>query len=336
MVMPIIPNPDSVSFYDVTRLKRARLATQTKPTGGGTTSVQLPPTGLLRGIHLIISVTVTGTPDAANALGICSAIRAMRLRTNASTNIYDSSGAGYVYGVNEMLNTELAAGMTTTYNQGASAVSATTFRLDAYLPVQMNWRDPIGLFLLQNREINVILEIEWEADTVVTGGATATYTGTCLPIMEFFTVPPDDRMMPNLNLIHQITEESRIVSGAGDVQYEPVTGQIYLAIAYGAYWASTAADSWNRFREIIGASDVWRDETTTSMDGLSSLIRGRNRRAGTIIRDYFGSAGLGFLSETDRDLFDTLATTNFQHVITTTAAGTLRIVKRQLIRVGSN
>src|SRR5690606_4058131 len=150
-------------------------------------------------------------------------------------DIYNTSGAAYVYGVNEMLNTVLAVGMATTYKQGASAVAAGTFRLAMYLRVQMNWRSPVGLLLLQNRAMNVNLVIEWEADTVVTGGATATYTGSATPRVEYFTVPDDPRLMPDLSLVHQITEESRVVSGAGDYTYEPVTGQIYLAIAYGAF-----------------------------------------------------------------------------------------------------
>jgi len=336
MVMPVIPNPDIVPLYDDTRLKRVQLATQTKPTGGGLTVVPLPPTGLLRGVQIYITLTVTGTPDAANALGICSAIRAIRLRTNDSKNIYEASGADFVYGINEMLGTEAFVGISSTYNQGASAVSATTFRLDHYLPVAMNWRDPVGLFLLQNREINVNLEIEWEADTVVTGGATATYTASAIPVMEFFTLPSRDSDMPDLSLVHQISTEQRIVSGSGVVQYEPPTGQIYLGMAYGAYWAQSAADSWSRFEEIVGASDYWMNETTGLMDGLNSLSRGRNRRAGTIIRDYMASAGLGMMSTTDRDAFDTLLTTNFIHRFTLTGAGTLRIVKRQLVRVGSN
>lgn len=331
-----IPMKDGVSFYDVTRLKRVRLATQTKPAGGGTTIVPLPNQGLLRGLQLQITVIETGTPDAANALGICSAIRSVRLQTNGAVDLYQSSGAGYVHGVNEMLNTELAVGIGTTYNQGASAVAAGTFRLDMYIPIQMNARDPIGLFLMQNREVSVNLIIEWEADTVVTGGATATYTGTCLPIFEFFTLPADPDLMPDLSLIHQITEENRVISGAGDATYEPVTGQIYLAVAYGAYWAQSAADGFNRFVEKVGASDSWMDETVGSLDVLNYRERGRNRRAGTIIRDYFASAGLGMESDTDRDLFDTLGISNFQHVITMTGAGTLRIVKRQLVRVGTN
>jgi hypothetical protein len=331
-----IPYKDGVSLYDQTRLKRGRLGTMTKPTGGGTTQLQLNPTGLLRGVQLQITAVVNGTPDAANALGMCAAIRGVRLRTNSSTMIYDTSGAGYTYGVNEMLNTELAVGIGTTYNQGASAVAAGTFRLDMYLPVAMNWRDPIGLFLLQNREINVQIEIDWEADTVLTGGATATYTATCLVIPEWFTVPDDPALMPPLNLIHQITEETRVISGSGDINYQPLTGQIYLGIAYGAYWAQSAADGFNRFQEIVGASDYWQDETVGSLDVQNYLQRGRNRRAGTIIRDFMATAGLGMLSQTDRDVFDTLNVTNFQHVITATGAGTLRIVRRQLVRVNMN
>lgn len=332
-----VPNPDVVGLWDKTRLKYVPLALQTKPTGGGTTVVQLPPTGLLRGVYLRITVVETGTPDAANALGICSAIRQVRLRTNGATDIFQCSGAGYIYGVNEILNTGKQVVMTTTQNQGASAVAAGTFELDMYVPVAMNWRDPIGIFLLQNREINVNLEIEWEADTTVTGGATATLTGTCQPIMEFYTVPDDPKLyLPYLNVVHQFTEESQVVSGAGDFTYNPVTGNVYLAVLYGAYWAQSAADSWNRFQEVVGASDRWRDFTVLVDNAVHSMEFGRARRAGTVFRSFMASAGLGLLSETDRDMFDTLGITNFQHVITMTGAGTVRIVKEQLIRVGSN
>lgn len=338
MVLASTPSPDVVSLWDTTRLKRVPLSTQIKPTGGGTTVVQLTPTGLLRGVLLRITVVETGTPDAANALGICSAIRQVRLRTNGATDIYQGSGAGYVYGVNEIINTGKQVGMTTTQNQGASAVAAGTFELDMYLPVAMNWRDPIGIFLLQNREINVNLEIEWEADTVVTGGATATYTGTCTPIMEYYTVPDDPKLyQPYLAVVHQFTEESQVISGAGDFTYNPVTGQIYLNVLYGAYWAQSAADSFSRIQEIVGASDRWEDLPSALVaNAFHSLEWGRLRRAGSIFRSFMATAGLGNLSETDRDMFDTLGITNFQHVLTMTGAGTVRIVKEQLVRVGSN
>lgn len=336
MVLSTVPMTDIVKFYDNTRLRRAPLSTMTKPTGGGTTVIQLPPVGLVRGLQLNISATVTGTPDAPNALGMASVIRSVRLVTNAAVDIYRTSGAGWLLAVNEMLNSGLQLGAGSNYNQGMSAVAQGTFRLDMYLPVAMNWRDPIGLFLLQNREISVNLEIEWEADTTVTGGATATYTASCVPRIEYFSIPPDPSLMPPLNLVHQITEESRVISGAGDVQIEPTPGQIYLAVAYGAYWAQSASASWSRFVERVGQSDTWMDENVSSMQTLNYLTRGRDLRAGTIFRDYMGSAGLDALMETDRDVFDTLNVTSWQHTITMTGAGTLRIVKRQLVRVGSN
>jgi hypothetical protein len=336
VALPNIPNPDIVSFYDDTRLKRIPLPTVVKPAGGGLQVIQLPQNGLARGIQCYVTVVVTGTPDEANPLGMASVFRSIRLRTNGSVDIFEASGADYTYAINEQLNTELFPGMVATYNQGASAVAAGTFRLDFYIPIAMNARDPIGLFNLQNREINVSLELQFEADTTVTGGATATYTATVVPILEFFTLPSNDDMLPPFDLVHQFTSESRVISGAGDLYYAVPTGQIWLSIAYGAYWAQSAAVSWSRFQEKVGASDSWMDEVPGTLQGLYSRERGRTVRDGTIIRDFMASAGGGMLSQTDRDAFDTLLVSQFQHILTLTGAGTLRIVKRQLVRVNSN
>ena len=339
MVLAALPNPDQVSLWDVTRLKYKTLPAMNKAAGGGnTTVVELNPTGLLRGIYLRITVVETGVPDAANALGICSAIREVRVRTNGSVDLFQCTGAGYVYGINEVINSGKQVGMTATQNQGASAVAAGTFELDMYIPIAMNWRDPWGMYLLQNREVTVTVEVSWEADTTVTGGATATLTGTCTPIMEYYEVPADDRLYrPYLNYIHQFTETSQVISGAGDVTNQVITGDIFLSIIYGAYWAQSAADSFSRFQELVGASDSWRDFTSALIvNAVHSMEFGRVRRAGTIIRSYMASAGFGNLSETDRDMFNTFGQTSVQHILTLTGAGTLRKVYEKLILVGSN
>lgn len=317
-------------FYNETRLHQIKLPVMTKPTNGGLTSQVLPRTGLLQGIHLIISITISGTLSNLNTLGVCSAIRRIRLLANSASDIVSISGAGLVYLLNEQIGTELALAQGTTLNQGGSAVSAATFKLNAYLPVAMNRRDTIGLFLLQSEQQTVELSIDWEADTTVATGATI--TGTCTPILDILTVPAKESAMPSLNLVHQIIEDSYTVSGSGDVTYEPLRGQVYLSIWHGLTLLQSAADAFTRFRVVVGGSDVWRDVVVADLDMMYYLNRGRVRRAGVIDQDYMVTSELGTLG-LSRDWFDTRAASAYQHIITASTSGTLTTLRRQLVRV---
>src|SRR4051812_22844278 len=82
-------------FADNTRLKMIPLAVQTRPTGGGSTIVELPKTGILMGIMLPIAATLAGTLTVPNALGLASVIKRVIVRTNSGHTLVDISGAGY-------------------------------------------------------------------------------------------------------------------------------------------------------------------------------------------------------------------------------------------------
>lgn len=317
-------------FNNKTRLHRYKLPLMTKPTGGGITSIDLPRVGLLQGVMLQIAITVSGTVSAANALGVASVLNRVRLITNASVELASFSGAGYTYLINEQIGTELALAQGTTLNQGGTAVTATTFKLNVYIPVAMNRRDVTGLFQLQSEQQSVSLQITWESDSVV--GGTATYTATCQGYLDFFTIPFENNkaILPPLRYIHQIIEDSQAVSAASDVSYSPLRGNIYLSVFHGLSLAQSAADSASRLRVIVGGSDVWLDMDVAAMDAYYYLVRGRTRRAGVYPVDYMASSELGTLG-LPRDYFDTGNTTDYQHILTATGSGTLTTVRRMLI-----
>src|SRR5579859_3807529 len=84
-------------FVANTRRKIILLPTQTRPTGGGTTSINLPKTGLLASINLAIRGSISGTLSAPNALGFASILNRVRLTLNSGIDIFNVSGAGFHY-----------------------------------------------------------------------------------------------------------------------------------------------------------------------------------------------------------------------------------------------
>src|SRR5215469_8536273 len=149
-------------FVANTRRKVVQLPTQTRPAGGGTTSINLPKTGLLAGIFLAIRGTVGGTVTTANALGYASIINRIRLTLNSGIDIFNVSGAGYNYLLREVVESEYVD--ISGQNNARSAVAAGAFNLDMFIPVAINMRDPLGLILLQNEQTLLTLNIDWNAD----------------------------------------------------------------------------------------------------------------------------------------------------------------------------
>lgn len=309
-----------------TRRKVTELPAQTKPTGGGQISWQLPKTALLGKIFLAIRATVAGTLTSPNALGFSSIVKRVRLVANSGIDLINVSGAGYAYLLQELLESEYF--LAQTQNQGRTAVTATTAILDMVLPIAINSRDPLGLVMLQNEQTILTLIVEFEADATVATGATVTCTVT--PSLELFTVPVDQKDWPPLNMVHQILEDSQAVSGAGQLVYQWQRGNTYLQVAHGAGIGASGADAFSRYQLRVNQSDYLQDTGTLHLDMEHRYLRGRARAAGGIYVDLMGTSGLGDYGST-RDLFNSALVTDLASVFTITGATTLYTVRRQLV-----
>lgn len=314
------------SFDRNTSLIRVPLPVLTKPTGGGLVRLDLPKTGLLANLWLRVAVTIAGSLSAPNALGVSSVIRSVRLITNSSVEIFRMSGAGYSYLLQEVLDSEyhLAQGQ----NQGRVAVTATNFNLDMVIPVQINRRDPVGLIMLQNDQTLVTLEIDFEADATVATGATVTATVT--PVMEYFTVPTDPRNWPNLNIIHQIQEETVAIAATGQYIYNVPRGATYTQLLHGLGIGVSGADGFTQFQRRVNNSVYMQDSTPGNLDMEQRYLRGRARPAGAVLVDLMGSSGLGNYGLL-RDFFNSQQVTQYDHIFQVGTIGTLYTVRRQLV-----
>lgn len=313
-------------FVANTRRKIVPLTNQVRPTGGGTTSINLPKTGLLSHIYLAIRGNISGTLSAPNALGNASVISRVRLTLNSGIDIYNVSGAGFHYLLRNAIGSEYID--PTGQSNALSAVAAGAFNLDMVIPVAINLRDPLGLILLQNEQTLVTLNIDWAADGIVATGATVTATAT--PYVELFTVPVDPADYPPLNVVHQVLEDQQQVSGAGDYAYNWPRGNTYLQVLHGFGIGAAGADNFSKFAIRVNQSDYLQTTDIPFLDMEFRNLRGRARPAGGIFVDLLASSGLGNFGLT-RDVFNSALVTDLASVITTTTNGTLYNVRRQLV-----
>ena len=319
-----------MSFDTSTRLKYIALPTLTRPTGGGSVSVDLPRSGILSRIWVNVSVTVAGSLSAPNALGVPSVIRRIRLSLNNGIDVFNVSGAGYQYLVREFIDNYGDA----TPQASRAAVTAATFNQDFLIPVFMNVKDPFGAILLQNEQTLATLIIEFEADATVATGATV--TATAKPLLGVFEVPNDPNDWPPLTTIHAIIEDQQSISGAGDFTYNWPRGNTYLGV-YHLLNGTTHTQARLRTQQSIYLADHTPDaqrmlfnnynNTGRDMSLAGTAITGYNNR---IFWDLMGSDGLGSFG-TVRDVINSAALTDLASVITAAGAGTLVSVRRQLI-----
>lgn len=298
---------------------------------GGVTSLTIRRVGLLQGIFLPINVTVGGTVNTPNALGIASLIRRIRVAVNSSGNLIDVSGSAWVNMVNEQIGSEYDLAQGTTQNQGNTAVTATSFKLFIYLPIAMNRRDVHGLVLLQSEQQTVSLEIDW-SDQITVGGTTATYTASVKPYIDVLTIPNDSNggvVLPPLKYYHQLLQQQDTFTGAGDLTINPIRNNIYLTVFHATTLAASMSELASRLRIIRNGSDQVFDYNVDMMDMLYYLNHGRSRRAGIWAQEYMATTGQGMFGLT-RDLFNSYNYTDYQHIITLTGTSTVDTIRRML------
>jgi hypothetical protein len=320
-------------FNANTRQKWQRLPTMTRPSGGGPTSFQLPKTGMLARMWLYITGSVSGSLSNQNPLGFSSVVQRVKLLANNGIAIVDISGPGYSWLMRDYLESEYIdiGGLT----NGRTAITATTFNISMLLPVQINMRDPLGLIMLQNEETIVTLEIDWLADASVATGATV--TATCVPYMEFFTVPADPKDYPPLNLVHSWIEDYESYSATGQQLYYWPRGNTYLKMmhGYGFGVAGTGADNFDSVSWRVNQSDyIYQNLAPGAFDLQMYGYRGRARPAGVFCLDLMASSGLGSYG-LSREYFNSALVTDIETLVNCTAAGTLYALREQLVPLAS-
>ncbi len=327
-----MPAQQAGNFDANTRRQVILQPTQTRPTGGGTTVLQLPRVGFLAWLFLSITGSVAGTLSAPNAFGMASVVKRVRLTSSAGTDIINISGQGYHYIYRNYINGYFDP---VPFATARNAVTATTFDDSMLLPVVINDRDALGLINLQNEQTQLQLFIDWETDGAVATGATV--TATCVPHLCLFTVPPSPKDYPDFSNIVQIIEtQENVGQSSGDYTYYwPRANFRYLQTLHGYGQAQAGADNWNRARLRLNQTTFIYDYDVGTMNIEYDVDHPAQRIAGVVPWDLMGSSGFAVYDKL-RDTIDAGQYTDIASVITVTASGTLYTIRRMVVPLATS
>jgi hypothetical protein len=290
--------------------------------------LELSKAGILGALYLVIRGSLTGTLSALNPLGKSSIIRQVRGFLNTGIDLFQFSGAQYHYLIRDHIEDYKDP---VPDSDARSAVAAGAYNLDMMIPIAISAIDPRGLINLQTEKMVMTVTVEFETDTVIATGITA-HTCDVTPGLELFTLPPKDEDKPAFNTVHQIMAETRMVAGAGDIEYPWPVGNVYMQMLHGLGFAVAGADGWTKalVREL--QTDRVYEYSPIMADREYARWHGRARLPGTIPIDLVGSDGLGLYGG-DRDLFFSSMASDLKTIVTATGNGTLHSVRRQIVAV---
>jgi hypothetical protein len=286
--------------------------------------------GMLAGFWLSIRGNITSAGlSNLNPLGKASIIRRVEVFVNGGQRLHSFSGAGYHYLIRDHLEGYQDV---VSQSDARSAVAVGNYNLDMYVPLAVNLRDAIGLFMLQSEQAQVVCTVDFEADANIATGITA-HTCTVKPTLVAFSVPRDESKWPDFSVLHSIIEQTQGVSALGEFPYTPIRGQTYLQLlaAYGIGVAGS--DKWASAQLNVLGTDQVEKWTPNSLDAQFSLTHGRARLPGTIPLDWLGSSGLGAYGSA-RDALASGQISDIQLTVDITAQpDTFYAVRRQLIQL---
>jgi hypothetical protein len=327
-------------FLNQTRQQFTELAAQTI-TPGQRLYFQLPPVGLLSRLFLWVKGTTTVTPGTGTAAlsdrGAANFIKRVKLLANSGSAIYDVSGYG-THIINNILSFGTSPDKTLfdrsisaeVYGSGVNS-GANDWRFCYQIPIAINQRDPIGMILLQNEATQLTLEVEFNdikgannllAPIVVTGDATATFSGICGCNMEYFTVPRETADRPALNVVHQWLEQQDAITSTGENPKSMLRGNTYMRLAHYLTLGNALSSAVDKLKIVYNTS-----ETPYIINEMTQLALQRSRYGmdlpkGTYVWDWYMSNGLVGLG-TSRDFINSANVTQFESILDIDSSATV-------------
>lgn len=350
-----------MSFIEATRQSIRPLDSTLPYSDGGRSVARLPRTGLLSRIYLHVSGTATVTPGTGTATvspkGPYNLIRSLSVKANQGTEIVRLNGfsahildvisAGKMYepddgqrGTNPVANVLYSAPVASGYNDWEFTIC---------INITPNDRDLAGLLLLQTDQMAAELEINWapfastsiDTPVVLTGNATATFTGQATAHLETFTVPADPANRPDLTTIYQQLERVDPISNLGENRIDFLRANLYARIVHviEINGQMTAPSDIDRFRLRYNNDNTPYEITTPGLLALQRRRYGRDLPQGVFVWDLFyqGIPGYGGM----RDLINAGTVAEFAGLINVASNANLgsgnnyiRSVTQQFVTLG--
>lgn len=347
-----------MAFLNETR-QNFRLAGAINYAASQQAQLALPRVGYLSKlvIHVTGNMQITpGTGSAAlSSKGPWSLLRRIRYAIGSGTEIFNTSGWG-AYNVNRMLklqfqnnNGETSPGYEAQIYRAGVASGANAWDFFIIIPLVPNDRDLFGLILLQAEGVITNLYLDWNSGggavtdfpVILTGDATAVFTGRADVWMETFTVPALVQDQAPLDRVHQVVERVDPISGTGDTTIKLLEENVYLRVLHsielnGAL--NTVDVESLRFRYNL--TDVPYDYDRQTKLFMQRYEQTKDMPLGTYYWDFFNQGYPNYGG--DRDMINASGLAELESIIRIGSGATLgsnnnlvRTITQQLVQVSS-
>lgn len=357
-------------FESDTRQQIITLSAMSPPnpgTAGQIVTQQLPTSGYLSSIFMLLKGTTTTTSAQSTVVGTYpqppwNFIRKIRVYTNMGVELVNLSGYGlYLYDrtlrsgldidtiVNSLTYAATDGGGNNTVRSrylvhptSLGVSSSETWKCGYYLPIAWGTGGKAGLQLLQDDAVKYYLELTFGdlTDLYTSNSGSPSLTNVSVtPMVETFSTPrnPDNR--PDLSYSKVLLEESQpLDAGTGVSTFKMVTGNMVTRLIHEFSNGSTAKPL--DPSEITNLRmDYAQTQVPYNLDPDTQLLRqaflyGANMPQGVYIWELAEALGLPELP-TMRDVIDTLMLTNLQTETTisgvTLSNSKLRTIKEWLV-----
>jgi len=325
----------------------------------GTVQFTLSRNRLLSDIQLLVQGTMTYTQAAAVPATLApwapyNFIRNVRVDFNNGYHPFNLTGAQlYMYNlarnnaqtlVPQTSDTAATAavmrGRTVCGLESGAGGVANVCRFIVDLPISVNERDPVALYLLQADDVTVTVTIDFnDADVIFNAAAGLTGAMTAItvsPNVETFTAPKEKLAMPDLGMIKLVSAQHIPIAGAGVQTVRLTPGNIFRKL--GIYITDAAGGEFDG--DIPGFFEILFNESENPIRIAPWFLSAKNAEqfgfdlpAGLWIFDfsYQGLANYGG----GRDYIDTEKITEFWFRYTAAGAGTIDIIQETLTKLRS-
>jgi hypothetical protein len=338
----------------------------TPGTAGQIVTQQLPTSGYLSAIWMLLQGTTTTTNAQSAVVGTYpqppwNFLRKIRVYTNMGVELVNLSGYGlYLYQsslrsgldidtvVNSLTYAATDSGNNTVKSRyinhptSLGVSSNETWKAGYYLPIAWGTGGKAGLQLLQDDAVKYYLELTYGdlTDLYTSTSGTPTLSAVSVtPMVETFSTPRNPANRPDLSYSKVVLEEQQpFDTGTGVTTFKMVTGNMVTRLIQELSNGATAKPI-DPSEVSLLRMDYASTQVPYNMNPDVQLLRqaflyGRNMPQGVYIWELAQALGLPELP-TMRDVIDTLMLTNLQTEITMSgvalSSSKLRTIKEWLV-----
>lgn len=348
-----------MGFNESTR-QNIREAGRADYAAGQSSVLSLPRVGYLGKAHIIVNGTMTITPGTGTATlsekAPWNLFRRIRYEIGSGTTLFSTSGWGaYLVDLRSKLgydpdnNGGVDSGSGGEIYSAAANAGANDWDFGLTIPITPNDRDILGMILLQGEGTVTQFNLEWsnaggathDFPIVLTGNATAAFTGTAKLVLETFTVPAALENQPPLDRVFQTLETVNPIFSVGENAIKMMEENSYLRIIHSVELNGRLnTNDVEKMRLRYNITDVPYELDLDTMLYLERRRYTRDMPKGVFVWEMFDQGYPNYGG--DRDILAAGGLAELESMINVTAGATLgannnvvRTIQQQVVRVSN-